>query len=53
MNCQNEIIIQYLPENSKKIRLFGTKFVVNNKNKCKIIINNQIQDLYDFIKITI
>ena len=49
MNCQNEIIIQYLPENSKKIRLFGTKFVVNNKNKCKIIINNQIQDLYDFI----
>ena len=49
MNCQNEIIIQYLPENSKKIRLFGTKFVVNNRNKCKKILNNQIQDLNDFI----
>ena len=47
MNCQNEIIIQYLPENSKKIRLFGTKFVVNNKNNCKIILNNQIQEIND------
>ena len=49
MNYQNEIIVQYLPENIKKIRLFGTKFVVNNRNKCKIILNNQIQELNDII----
>ena len=49
MNCQNEIIIQYLPENSKKLRLFGTKFVVNNRNKFKIILNNQILELNDII----
>ena len=48
MNCLNEFIIRYLPDNSKKIRLFGTKFVANNKNKCKIIFNNQINDIYDF-----
>ena len=49
MNCQNEITIQYLPENSKKIRLFGTKFVANNRNKCKIILNNQIQEINDIL----
>ena len=45
MNCQNEIIIKYLPENSKKIKLFGTKFVNNNRNICKIIFNNQIFEM--------
>ncbi len=48
MNCQNEILIRYLPENNKKIRLFGTQFVLNNKNKCKIIFNNQILELCEF-----
>ena len=47
MNCQNEIVIRYLPENNKKLRLFGTQFVLNNKNKCKIIFNNKIQELTD------
>ena len=47
MNCQNDIIIKYLPEKSKKIRLFGSKFVANNKNKCKLLFNNQILDIYE------
>ena len=51
MNCLNEFLIKYLPNNSKKIRLFGTKFVTNNQNKCKIIFNNQINDMYDIYMI--
>ena len=47
MNCQNDIIIKYLPENANKIKIFGTKFVINNKNKCKIIFNNHLYDIYD------
>ena len=38
----NEIIIQYKIDDiqdSKEIRIFGDKFVENNKDKCKIIIN--------------
>ena len=47
MNCQNEIIIKYLPEKTKKIRLFGSKFVSNNKNKCRLVFNNQLQEMYE------
>ena len=52
MNCQNEIIIKYLPENAKKIRIFGAKFIANNKNKCKIVFKNQLQDIYETYMIT-
>ena len=51
MNCKNETIIRYLPQNTKNVRLFGSKFVSNNKNKCKILFNRQIQELSDFYKI--
>ena len=37
----NEITIQYSITNSERIRLFGVKFVENNKDLCRIIINNQ------------
>ena len=47
MNCQNEILIKYLPEKAKKIRLFGAKFVANNKSKCKLLFNNQLLDIYE------
>ena len=51
MNCQNEFLLRYLPDNSKKVRLFGSKFVANNRTKCKLIFNNQIEDLYELFMI--
>jgi hypothetical protein len=37
--------IKYKIDNSKEIRLFGIKFVENNKNKCKIIIDKNEENL--------
>ena len=38
----NEIIINYkINKNENKLRLFGQEFCEKNKNKCKIIINNE------------
>ena len=40
-----------LIENKKiqNIRVFGNTFVHNNKNKCKIIVNNHQEELKEFI----
>ena len=38
----------------KNIRIFGWKFVENNKNKCKMIINNkkyEITENYKYCKL--
>ena len=40
-------IIKYI-SNSSNIRLFGRRFVENNKDICKIIINEKEQDLCEF-----
>ena len=40
----NEIIIKYKVAN-KRIRLFGNEFVNNNKEKCKIIIDEKEYEL--------
>ena len=37
----SEINIIYDINGKKNIRIFGSNFVKNNKNICKIIINNQ------------
>ena len=43
--------IIYKIKDEEKIKLFGSSFIGNNKNKCKIIIENKEQDIIEFIKI--
>ena len=38
-------------EDKYEIKLFGKKFIENNKNNCKIIIDNKEQDLIEYLKI--
>ena len=46
------MIIRYkIYEKDKKLRLFGEKFVENNKNNCTIIIDGKNQQLLEFINI--
>ena len=64
INKTNEMIIIYKindednednednqDEDKYKIKLFGEKFIENNKNNCKIIIDNKEQDLIEYLKI--
>ena len=44
----NEIILKYKIENNDKIRLFGDFFVLNNKDKLEIIINEKTYELDSF-----
>ena len=53
--CKNELIIIYknikindLNNNNSKIKLFGDKFVENNKEECKIVINGEERKLESF-----
>ena len=43
----NEINISYNFKNNKKIRIFGAKFVRNNENKCKLIIDGKKYELIE------
>ena len=52
MSCLSEITIQYYPDTQKKIKLFGQKFIINNKEKCKLSINNNFYELFDTLKIS-
>ena len=45
MNYKNEINIIYKINKEEKIKIFGEKFVENNKDKCKIIYNNKEYEL--------
>ena len=45
----NIMTIKYLIKEEKKIQIFGRDFVKKNKGKCKIIINNTEQDLYQYL----
>ena len=47
----NIIVIKYNIENKKRIKLFGQAFVKENKDKCKLEINNLLIDLIDYYKI--
>ena len=49
-NKKNIIKIIYQNENNSEINLFGEEFVYNNRNKCKIIYNNNIYELKPKIK---
>ena len=48
----NEITIIYKIKNKFAIRLFGKKFVENNINNCKIIIDNKEQKICEYYKIS-
>ena len=52
MSCQSEITLQYCPDTAKKIKLFGQKFIINNKAKCKLIINNALFEIFDSLQIS-
>ena len=43
----DEITIIYKCEEGNNIRLFGDKFIENNKNKCKMIMKGKKQKLKD------
>ena len=46
----DEIILQYIiKDKSKEIQIFGTNFVNNNKNNCKMIIEGNEMELKDKI----
>ena len=48
----NEITIIYkINKNEKKIQLFSREFIDNNKNNCKIIIDNKEQEIIEYIDI--
>jgi len=53
MIIDNEIILNYKIEKEYKIRIFGDKFVNQNKNNYQIIINNKNYKLTPFIDINI
>ena len=39
-------------ENNKKIKIFGNKFVENNKNRCKFIFQEKIYELQEYLNIS-
>ena len=45
---KNEITIRYKVNNKNKIKIFGKKFVNNNKDKCKIIFEKKSYDLAEY-----
>ena len=47
----SEINIIYDINGEKNIRIFGSTFVENNKNVCKIIINNKEYKLSESYKV--
>ena len=44
-----EIGITFNLKNKSNLRIFGSNFVKNNKDKCKIIFENQVHDLPEFM----
>ena len=50
-NKINEMTIEYIIKKENKIKLFGKKFITNNKNNCKIIIDNKEEDIIEYLKV--
>ena len=49
-NIDIEIIYKSNKNNEEKIRIFGKKFVNNNKNKCKIVYKCQEYELKEYFE---
>ena len=45
------MIIIYKIKNQNKIQLFGENFIKNNKNNCKIIVENKEQDISEYLNV--
>ena len=45
------IIIYKIEEGKYKIKLFDKRFINNNKNNCKIIIDNKEHDIIEYLKV--
>ena len=43
--------LEYKATNESHIKLFGSKFVNKEKDKCKIIYNEKLYDLMDYFKL--
>ena len=50
-NLNNEIIIKYKINDEKRIKLFGYKFIDNNINNCKLIINSEEKEIIEYLDI--
>ena len=51
-SMNNEMIIEYkIIDNEKIIKIFGTKFVQHNKDKCKLISKNKEFNLLEKINV--
>ena len=50
-NIINEMIIIYKIEDERRIKIFGENVVENNKNNCKIIIENKEKDISKYLNI--
>ena len=48
INKLSQITIQYDIKKSYKIKLFGKKFIANNKKNCKILVDNREEDIVEF-----
>ena len=52
MNEINEINIIYkIKDKEKKVKIFGSEFVKNNKNKCQIIYGDKEYELNEYFNI--
>ena len=48
---EDKITIKYLLGNPRRIKLFGKKFVENNKGLCKLKINEKEMELCEFYEL--
>ena len=48
LSFNNSIRLKYKVEKNKKIKIFGNLFVMNNRNICKMVINNEELYLDEF-----
>ena len=51
MSSDEGIIILYKVDKYERIKIFGYDFINNNKDKCKIKINNKIIELQEYYQI--
>ena len=43
------MIIEYIIKNKNKIKIFGKEFITNNKDNCKMIIENKEQEIIEYL----
>ena len=50
----NEMVIKYdvKEDDEEKIKLFGSRFIENNKNKCKLVIRGKEQEIFEYLTLT-